>query len=179
MAAPMVTGAVALLLQDEPNLTPDQVKYRLMNTGTAMPLSASKGNGPTSGWDVTYINIQAAVNGTTTQSANTGIVASQLLWSGNNPVAWNSVNWNSVNWNSVNWNSVNWNSVNWNSVNWNSAVLEGSTGRAAGIDGENADETTWTVPAWPTQEQIDQIEAETPDEPWQPQHRMFVPMITR
>ena len=49
-----------------------------------------------------------------------GIAASQLLWTGPDPVAWDSVNWNSVNWNSVNWNSVNWNSVNWNSVNWNS-----------------------------------------------------------
>ena len=29
MAAPVVAGAAALLLQDEPNLTPDQVKYRL------------------------------------------------------------------------------------------------------------------------------------------------------
>ena len=34
MAAPMVTGAIALLLQDEPNLTPDQVKYRLTHTGS-------------------------------------------------------------------------------------------------------------------------------------------------
>ena len=115
MSAPMVAGAVALLLESEPNLTPDQVKYRLMATANADwpgydPAKAGAG----------YLDIYAAVHGTTTESANTGIQASQLLWSGDSPVEWDSVNWNSVNWNSVNWNSVNWNSVNWNSVNWNS-----------------------------------------------------------
>lgn len=114
-AAPMVSGAVALLLQDEPNLTPDQVKYRLMATANknwSGYNAASAGAG--------YLDIFAAVHGNGTNSSNTGVRASQLLWSGPAPVTWNSVNWNSVNWNSVNWNSVNWNSVNWNSVNWNS-----------------------------------------------------------
>jgi serine protease AprX len=36
MAAPMVSGTIALLLQAEPALTPDQVKYRLMNTGSKL-----------------------------------------------------------------------------------------------------------------------------------------------
>ncbi|MEK7325543.1 MAG: S8 family peptidase [Chloroflexota bacterium] len=111
MAAPMVAGAVALLLQDEPNLTPDQVKHRLMSTGILI----DSGLGQKS-----YLNIYAAVTGSTTQSANTGIAVSQLLWTGSEPVNWNSVNWNSVNWNAVNWNAVNWNAVNWNAVNWNS-----------------------------------------------------------
>jgi serine protease AprX len=115
MAAPVVAGAAALLLQDEPNLTPDQVKFRLM--ATANP------NWP--GYTVDragagYLDVYAAVNGTTTQSANTGLAVSLMLFTGSDPLAWGSVNWNSVNWNSVNWNSVNWNSVNWNSVNWNS-----------------------------------------------------------
>jgi serine protease AprX len=117
MAAPVVSGAIALLLQDEPNLTPDQVKHRLMATavkGDQWPRYNLNQAG------AGYLDIYAAVHGITIQSANTGLVASQLLWTGSNPVAWNSVNWNSVNWNSVNWNSVNWNSVNWNSVNWNS-----------------------------------------------------------
>jgi serine protease AprX len=106
MAAPMVTGAVALLLQDEPDLTPDQVKYRLLSAAS----SADGAHG--------YLDVYAAVTGTTTEAANMGIAASQLLWSGDNPVQWDSVNWGSVNWGSVNWGSVNWGAVNWGSVNW-------------------------------------------------------------
>ena len=115
MAAPMVAGAVALLLQDEPRLTPDQVKYRLMATA-----NKSWGGYSASTAGAGYLDVAAAINGNSTQSANTGVAASRLLWTGAKPVTWTSVNWNSVNWNSVNWNSVNWNSVNWNSVNWNS-----------------------------------------------------------
>jgi serine protease AprX len=115
MAAPMVSGAVALLLQDEPNLTPDQVKYRLMATANkswAGYSSSKTGAG--------YLDVYAAVFGTSTQSANTGLKASNLLCSGSTPITWNSVGWNSVGWNSVGWNSVGWNSVGWNSVGWNS-----------------------------------------------------------
>ena len=107
MSAPMVAGVVALLLQDEPNLTPDQVKYRIINSS---PWQGS----------VRYLDAYAVIKGTSTNSSNTGIAASQLLWTGSNPITWNSVGWNSVGWNSVGWNSVGWNSVGWNSVGWNS-----------------------------------------------------------
>jgi serine protease AprX len=115
MAAPMVSAAIALLLQDEPGLTPDQVKFRLMST-------ASK---TWPGYNATqsgagYLDVYAAVRGTTTKSANTGLRASQLLTTGPTPITWGSVGWNSVGWNSVGWNSVGWNSVGWNSVGWNS-----------------------------------------------------------
>ena len=117
MASAVTAGAVALLLQQEPDLTPDQVKYRLMATARPFDKSSRVGAG--------HLDIYAAVQGSTSRSANTGIPASQLLWTGDDPVVWDSVNWNSVNWSSVNWNSVNWSSVNWNSVNWNSVNWNG------------------------------------------------------
>ena len=121
MAAPVVSGAAALLLQDEPYLTPDQVKFRLMATANrnwAGYDPATSGAG--------YLDAYAAVLGTTTESANTGLTASKLLWYSDDAATWGSVSWNSVSWNSVSWNSVSWNSVSWNSVSWNSVAWNSS-----------------------------------------------------
>ena len=63
MAAPVVAGAAALLVQSNPALTPDQVKYRL--GATAQPLGAGSGAGT--------VNVYAAVHSGTTASANTGL----------------------------------------------------------------------------------------------------------
>jgi len=118
MAAPVVAGAVALLLQANPGLNPDQVKGVLKATAVHDPqvwpgyTSAQAGAG--------YLDIAAAVHAPVIPVANTGTVASRLLWTGSQPLTWGSVSWNSVSWNSVSWNSVSWNSVSWNSVSWNS-----------------------------------------------------------
>jgi serine protease AprX len=124
-AAPQVAAAAALLLQSEPNLTPDQVKYRLKATALT---GKSQGKWDTrkvwSAYDpdtmgAGYLDIYAAVTQKNiTGSANQGIPVSKLLWSGNSPVNWSSVNWSSVNWSSVNWSSVNWSSVNWSGDYW-------------------------------------------------------------
>jgi serine protease AprX len=132
MSAPVVSGVIALLLQDEPELTPDQVKYRLMVTANQNwpGYDAAKAGAGT-------VDVYAAVYGTTTDYANQGITPSYMLSTGEggiafdsvgwNSVGWNSVGWNSVGWNSVGWNSVGWNSVGWNSVGWNSVGWNTST----------------------------------------------------
>ena len=154
VSAPMVSGAVALLLQDEPDLTPDQVKYRLTATANR--------NWP--GYDAEkagagYLDIYAAVHGNTTDSANTGTMPNLLLakmalmaiWASNNggdSIDWDSVNWNSVNWNSVNWNSVNWNSVNWNSVNWNSVNWDAINWDSVNWNSVNWNSVNWNSVNW-------------------------------
>ena len=120
VAAPMVSGAVALLLQDEPNLSPDQVKYRLKATANKR-WSGYSSNKAGAG----LLDVYAAVKGTTTQTANTGTNVSTLLTTGPGSVlgpsvSWSSVSWSSVSWSSVSWSSVSWSSVSWSSVSWSS-----------------------------------------------------------
>ena len=51
--------------------------------------------------DAPYLNVHTLIPQKTTESANTGIPASQLHWTGSEPVQWQSVNWNAVNWNAI------------------------------------------------------------------------------
>jgi len=151
MAAPMVSGAAALLLQAEPNLTPDQVKYRLMNAAE----SVSKNP---------YLNVYEALTTPTTESANQGIVPHMLLakmamiayWSSQNgeenidweSVDWSAVNWNAVDWDAVNWNAVNWNAVNWNAVNWNAVNWNAVNWNAVNWNAVNWNAVNWNAVNW-------------------------------
>ena len=115
MAAPMVSGAAALLLQDEPNLTPDQVKYRLKTTANKnWPgyNAAQAGAG--------YLDVNAAVTGTSTASANTGITISKLLFTGTSSTNNGSASWGSASWGSASWGSASWGSASWGSASWGS-----------------------------------------------------------
>jgi len=78
MAAPMVSGAAALMIQKNPSLTPDQVKARLMKTASKFAPGFSTATDPVTGVTYTseydiftigagYLNIPAAL-GTATRS---------------------------------------------------------------------------------------------------------------
>ena len=155
MAAPMVSGVVALLLQDEPGLTPNQVKYRLLNT------SSKVGGDP-------YIDAYAAVHGTTTAEANQGIMPHMLLakmamiayWASQNGeenIDWENVDWGSVNWNAVNWNAVNWNAVNWNAVNWNAVNWNAVNWNAVNWNAVNWNAVNWNAVNWNAMTQLDGV----------------------
>ncbi len=144
MATPVVSGAVALMLQDDPTLTPDTVKARLMKT-------AWKGFGVyTNSYDVFnnlynnqydvftygagYLDIDAALanndvaNGVAlSPTANYNPVNKTVTIVNTNSVTWgNSVVWGtSIVWgNSIIWgNSV----LDANSVCWGSSIVWGNT----------------------------------------------------
>jgi serine protease AprX len=94
MASAVVSGAVALLLQSNPNLSPDQVKSRLMTTGSVV--------GPATG--PRLINVYAAAMSTSMATANATATMSSLLMidttTDDSGTTWNrSVKWNPVKWN--------------------------------------------------------------------------------
>ena len=73
MATPMVSGAAALMLQEDPTLTPDQVKARLMKTATKNFPASSIATDPTTGLSYTsqydiftvgagYLDVWGALN---------------------------------------------------------------------------------------------------------------------
>ena len=87
MAAPMVSGAAALLLQKTPSLTPDQVKARLMKTATKSFPSYSVASDPVTGnsyqsqYDIFtigagYLDVWTALNNTDLAPNGTGCAIS-------------------------------------------------------------------------------------------------------
>jgi serine protease AprX len=156
-SAPQAAGAAALLLQQRPGLTNNQVKALL--TSTATPLAGV----PSTAQGAGELNVKAALAASATRSANGGLASStgsgspassegSLLLGGKplggDSVAWNSVAWNSVAWNSVAWNAAAWNSVAWNSVAWNSVAWNSVAWNSVAWNSVAWNSVAWNSVAW-------------------------------
>jgi serine protease AprX len=146
MATPVVSGAVALMLQKSPSLTPDQVKARLMKSAYKTFPRYSTAKDPTTGKSYTsqydiftvgagYLDIQAALSNTSLAPATFGsakspavtrdrsgnvylVTGSSVLWGGS--IMWGtSVVWGT----SVLWGA----SVAGKSILWGSSAPWGSS----------------------------------------------------
>lgn len=147
MATPAVAGGVALMLQKDPTLMPDQVKARLMKTAYKTFPASSVATDPTTGQTYTsyydlftvgagYVDLAAALANTDKAPATVGSALSPTaaynswngtitLSNGSSTVASSSVVWGtSVVWGS----SVVWGTnVSGNSVVWGTSVVWGSS----------------------------------------------------
>lgn len=142
MAAPIVTGVVALMLERSPALSPAQVKDRLKSTATALPYGSpdTTGSGLVSAVAAVMATDQNA-DATTPVSAGFAsemypfVYGQPLSWRDlafnggvdSTGVAWTDVSWTNIAWDPITWENVSWEAFNWSVVNWEDISWEGIT----------------------------------------------------
>ena len=175
MATATVTGIVAQMLDGEPQLTPDQVKFRLMST--ARPIADRAGLVAGAG----LVDAQAAATSGDMRSANQGLALSdglgslqadrgsagieivtplgQLALQGEyiaqtdvtevgltNPAG--LVPWAGATWKAEGWDPASWEGATWKTDEWAGATWKGATWKATVWDGATWKGATWKNADW-------------------------------
>ncbi|HWC35372.1 MAG TPA: S8 family serine peptidase [Mycobacteriales bacterium] len=163
-SAAVVSGAAALIAQENPSAAPDEIKARLLATATAGPTGdpATEGHGDLDAFDAANcppVSIDQRYSsvamppyiGVAIPLLSTWAVSSwnPSNYSANvNSSAWNSSAWNSSAWNSSAWNSSAWNSSAWNSSAWNSSAWNSSAWNSSAWNSSAWNSSAWNSSAW-------------------------------
>jgi serine protease AprX len=152
-AAPVVSGAAAMLLGQHPDWTPDQVKGALMLTATAEPkvrlgqLGVGDVNiAAARGLRINHIpNPNAALDHFVGAAADGTAVFNAAAWASaaHASAAWASAAWSDAAWSSAAWSSAAWASAAWSDAAWASAAWAS----AAWSDAAWSD-AAWSDAAW-------------------------------
>jgi len=168
-SAAITSGAAALVLADNPGLTPNQVKARLLGTTSAGPVGNPfvDGHGAlnayaaaTSGsmnFSQSAAGLLPTLPGATVSLSPTRPVDTwnKNLWSGmswSQPPAtgwaWNGYAWNATDWTGWAWNGAAWNASAWKGAAWNGADWTGWAWNDAAWTGSAWNGAAWTGWAW-------------------------------
>jgi serine protease AprX len=150
MSTAVVSGVVALLLEAQPTLSPNQVKAVLK--ATARPFGQPSGlpTGSGAGLVDAYAAVRA-VAGTpanhgnrpadpTARSLYPAVYGQPLSWL--NPLAdgilWNLLSWSTLDWNNLAWDNLAWDNLAWDNLAWDNLAW----------DNLAWDSTKWNNLAW-------------------------------
>jgi hypothetical protein len=144
MSAPVVSGALALILQRHPGLTPGQLKQVLVQSAVGYPGQADRAGA---------LNIAAALSAADHPPSDSTLIpvpvggtpapdgAVTLLWDG---TRWGNAYWDGSRWTNAYWDGSRWNgSTSWDGSRWNSAYWDGSRWNSTYWDGSR-----WNSAAW-------------------------------
>jgi len=164
----ITSGAAALVLADNPGLTPNQVKARLLGTASRGPVGNPfvDGHGALDAYAAATagpLNLSQSalllptVPGTTIQLAPAGGASTwnPSLWSGttwtpgpSDDSTWPGWAWNGADWNGFTWTGRAWNDGDWAGATWNSADWTGRAWNDAAWAGSSFTGRAWNGAAW-------------------------------
>ena len=176
-SAAVVSGAAALLLQQRPGLTPDQVKALLTDTATRLPAAETQAQGDG------LVNVSAAMQSPTplarqmfAQSTGTGtldgargtarLVLDGVTLSGEKDIfgsayvsavhaaqeasgtSWSGGTWNGSSWAGSSWAGSSWASTAWAGSSWAGSSWAGSSWASGVWDGSSWAGSSWAGSSW-------------------------------
>jgi serine protease AprX len=176
-AAAVVSGAAALVIQQRPSITPDQLKALLTSTASPVPLSSLPCQG------AGLLNLNRALSTpsplavqTWPQSAGTGSLElargtahvtdgdSTLQgevdifgspWDGKswsaaawNETSWSGGTWNGKSWSGDSWSATSWAGKSWSTVDWTDPAWSGKSWSDASWDGKSWSGKSWGTDLW-------------------------------
>jgi serine protease AprX len=130
MSAPQVAAAAAVVLQEHPRWTPDEVKWLLVRT--SWPVGGSAVGSLDLARAVAFAGRPRSANRDVTQ-ATFGLRPSteslrhlrdEEMPDGSptfDASSWNASSWNASSWNASSWNASSWNASSWNASSWNAS----------------------------------------------------------
>jgi serine protease AprX len=173
-SAAITSGAAALVLADNPGLTANQIKARLLGNTSPGPVGnpfvdghgaldayAAATSGPMN-FNQSVRNLTPTSRGTTVSLSSTRPVDTwnTNLWSGTswnqapstgwawNGTAWNGGDWNGWAWNDCAWNGWAWNGSAWSGAAWNGSAWSGAAWNGSAWSGAAWNGSAWTSSAW-------------------------------
>jgi serine protease AprX len=168
-ATAVVSGAAALLLQQRPDLTPDQVKRLLTGTAESMPTADSIAGGAgqldigkavgTRAPASTQVHAASLGTGSLEQSRGTAHVADPtngVELTGEQDImgqAWNAQAWSAAasagsTWSGGTWNGQTWSGDGWSGVSWAGQTWSGQTWSGQTWSGQTWSGQTWSGQTW-------------------------------
>jgi serine protease AprX len=173
-SAAIVSGMAALLLEQDPGLTPNQVKAALLFSASPGPVGDPfvDGHGIANVAAAAAVAGQVALNQGPAAAAETNAppatVSMSSSWTAStwNPANWSGADWNAsplslgfqtmltgtpvvgTNWNGTVWNGTVWNEAAWNEAAWNEAAWNGTTWNEAAWNDAAWNDAAWNDAAW-------------------------------
>lgn len=149
MAAPVVTGLVALMLERYPDLTPDQVKWALMATAESYSGQPTGTAGKTNIAGALDLIAAHKAGGLPLGEANQGALWSPQVRLLDNNSNWQMTDWATAGyWDAAYWDAGYWDAGYWDAGYWDAAYWDAGYWDAAYWDAAYWDAAYWDAAYW-------------------------------